>query len=459
MSPTMAGRALKAIFLAAAILRLAPLMGAWNRPEGFFAPDSEGYVELRESLMETNSFERHGQAEIFRAPGYPLLLCAASVFGEPWWRVVCLFQIALDVALMYLVFLLGCMLCGRGVGVWAAAFQALSGVAIASSVRVLSDSVYALPATLSVLLLAHHFRTSRWWSLCGAAVVAAAGCYVRPVGLVLLTVGLVVLAGRCLHAASRRRGESLKRLAQVGAWAGISAAVLLPWCIRNHIRADYFGFSSVTDTNVFEYEAPGVLAKVEGVSVGEATARLNTRLEERLHGQAAPTLGDVARAKGAVGREVIAEHPGTWAHVHVRGSAAVFLPGITYALEALGITSGQRGTLDVLRRRGLLAAVRHYFADAQWAVWVVAPLVAVLAVKYLFICICAAARLRLRMGAGAWLVLLAIVCFTLAAGPASTPRFRVPAEPLLAVAAGAGVAILVERFARAKNAVTSETGG
>jgi hypothetical protein len=44
-----------------------------------------------------------------------------------------------------------------------------------------------------------------------------------------------------------------------------------------------------------------------------------------------------------------------------------------------------------------------------------------------------------------WLVVLTILAFVLVGGPAAVPRFRLPVEPLLNLAAGAGVAMLLKR--------------
>jgi hypothetical protein len=135
----------------------------------------------------------------------------------------------------------------------------------------------------------------------------------------------------------------------------------------------------------------------------------------------------------------------------------VYLPGAPAVLETLGLTRGQRGTSDVLRREGLLAAVRHYFGDNASAIILAVPLVLLLLVKYL-----AAAgllrRVRLRMPAEVYLLLAVVAVTTLLPGPFGLPRYRVPIEPVLSVAAGAGIAAALAG-GRSRRAARRLSGG
>jgi len=67
-------RALTLILLVAAAIRLAALAAAWNHPSRLLSPDSRDYFDLSASLATKGEFQRGGQAEIFRTPGYPVFL-------------------------------------------------------------------------------------------------------------------------------------------------------------------------------------------------------------------------------------------------------------------------------------------------------------------------------------------------------------------------------------------------
>jgi hypothetical protein len=146
------------------------------------------------------------------------------------------------------------------------------------------------------------------------------------------------------------------------------------------------------------------------------------------------------------GLKVILRRPLTYAAIHLRTTLNVFLPGATDVLEVAGATAGRRGTLGVLQREGVLAAVRHYFGGAMWALWVCVPMLLIEGAKYLAALAGLLARVRRRMNRPLWLILLAGACLVLLPGPPAHARFRVPVEPLLSLAAGAGVVWLARKI-------------
>ena len=429
---------LKAILIMALALRLGLLAIAWNSPEQLTTPDSRGYVELSDSMANDVSFQREGEGEIFRTPGYPAFLIIGALFGDSWWRVTSIVQIAADVLLVYLTYLLAVMLCGRAAGLWAAVFQAVAAVAVVSSVRVLSDGLFALMLTMTVLLLVHHFKAGTWWSLLGAACAAGLSCYLRPTGTVLCAIVTIVLLFRA------------KRFRRTAAFAGIALAIVGPWIIRNHVVADFRGFSSFAGDSLYYDGASKVIAEVDGISAGDART-LMRQIDAQHDDDEYRTPGQAARDRQREAIKIVRENPGIYARIHLKGAAGCFLPGASDALEVMGVTTGQRGTIDVLHSRGLWAAVKHYFAGKLWAIWLCVPLLAILLIKYVAVAICCVGRLRFGMEASYWLMLLTAIAFVLITGPAGHPRYRVAIEPLLSIAAGAGIVALAGWFSKRKS--------
>ncbi len=425
-------RALIIILVAAALIRLALLASAWNAPHRLTTPDSHDYIQLANSLVTSGNFGTYSDAEIFRTPGYPLFLVPSRLQLDGGWRLAAFVQIAIDVALVALTFVLASRLLDRRAAIWAAAFQAVSCVAVAASLRILSDGLFAFLLTVAILLLISHFRTGKWRPLLAAAVVVAVAAYVRPVGLAFAAVVVLVLLFRKL------------RFRRAGAFAGIIVLAVAPWVVRNGLAADYWGFSSFASDSMFTYSAPAVLAQTEGITIEEGRQQMLWRLDARSRN--AESFGesyyDIALRK-KLALEVLAEHPGTYAAIHLRGSAIVWLPGATDIWEILGITVGQKGTLFVLHERGLWAAANHYLDGRLWALWFLLPAVMLLGVKYVLAIGVVVRRVRLRMGSTGWLILLTVLLFAFAGGPAATPRFRVPIAPLISIAAGGGLAALI----------------
>jgi len=441
-------RALKLILVAAATLRFSLLASAWRSPDRLLTPDSTGYVELSNALTESGEFRLEGKPEIFRTPGYPFFLIAGlpSTGFSP--QAVAALQIAVDVLLVYLTFLLGMVVCGERVGLWAAAFQATNPVAIASSVRILSDGLFAFLLTMSVLLLVLHLRTGRWWSLICSSVAAAVSCYVRPAGLLFVPVCLLLLViRRVIEAIRRRDARGAGAFLKPAVAAGVMAAMLAPWVVRNRLVAGYWGFSSVWVEGAFGYQAPAVIAETQGVSLERARWTMEKMLA-KTGLPPNPSPGDLVRAKQSCAREVLRENLWLHASIHARGDLAVWAPAATDILEIAGVTTGQKGTLEVLRREGLWAAARHYFRGATWALWLALPLVAVQAAGYLLALAGALRHVRFRMDSSRWLMLVVVLLFAVVPGPAGHPRFQAPFVPILSIVAGAGVVWITRREGR-----------
>jgi len=225
------------------------------------------------------------------------------------------------------------------------------------------------------------------------------------------------------------------------------AACAVPWVVRNGLRADYWGFSTLPVRCVFHYQGPYVIAHSEGITVQAARRRLERRLAERIADRA-PSRGDLEAAKMSLGMAVLRRHPGTYAAMHLRGDLMVWAPGEGELLELLGVRIGRRGTLEVLAKDGLAAAVRHYTRGRSWVLALYIPLALLLLGRYLLAGIAAVHHGRWPWSAAGWLIALALAIFTLAPGPFGHPRFRVPVMPLLNVATAAGAIALWDRLGR-----------
>ena len=447
------------ILLLAVALRAWLLAAAFGDADRALTSDSRDYVFLSEVLAQTGQFaagDFEPRPEIFRTPGYPAFLLAPHALaakidrGMTNWQWAVAIQVLIDAHLVGLTYWLGRTLADHRTGLAAALFQAISPLAVASSCRILTDGTFAFLLTAAVLLAVRHFRTGGWPSLLAAAAVVGLACYVRPVGLAMAGVFAGVLLFRP------------KRLRRAGAFAGVVAAVVAPWVIRNATVADYVGFSSFATDSMDKFSAAEVVARTEGVPV--ETVRRRFRRQEGwdsydpdLVGQPGLTDAPAYRTPGGLARyrrdramRIIGEHPWTYAGIHLKGCLAFWLPGATDVLEIAGYTSGERGTLDVLHREGLAAAVRYYFGDNTAAMWLAGAMGLVLLARYAGAVLCGLWKLRLRMPAAGWLMLLLTAAAFLLPGPAAHPRFRVPVAPILSVAAAVGWICLCQRIRQAK---------
>jgi 4-amino-4-deoxy-L-arabinose transferase-like glycosyltransferase len=437
-------RKLLFILILAAVLRGLLLFATapYSVPAGSMTGDSADYLQLAETYAQGRSFARDGRAEIFRTPGYPLFLAAGNLPGAArCCRAPLIAQVLIDTALVGLTGWLALLLLDRRAAVLAALFQAVTPLAVAASCRVLSDSLYTFFFTLAILLMVRHFTTGGRRPLLAAAAVLGVACYIRPVGQIMAVPFLVVILVRP------------KRLHRAAAFAGVLLACLAPWVVRNATVADYYGFSSFAGDSAWKFSASRVLAAGEGGSVEQAQKKLLEEESRYLLEKEDASPGDLARWRTRRARDIILSRPWTYAKIHLRGCAAFFLPGATDVLEVAGATQGRRGTLAVLQREGLSAAVRHYFGGWGQALALAGPMLLIFLLKALGVLthlIGTIRRRSLRFSAAAWLAGLVVVVSALLGGPMSTPRFRLPVEPLLSITTAAGLVATLDALIRKK---------
>ncbi len=434
----------------------------WELARELFGEGKAGYAHTPWFWRLDPDFQATFSPEIFRTPGYPAFL----TIGVPemptrlnGWRLALAVQVFLDIHLVLLTYGLGRELVGHGVGLLAGLLQAISPLAVAASCRILSDSLFAFMLTAALLLIVRHLRTGSWRTLLPAAGLMGAACYVRPVGLVMSGLFVLVLL------------LGPKRLRRAGALASVIALCVAPWVVRNAVVADYVGFSSFATDSMYKYSAAEVLARKDGVSAAKVRERFRREegwdsFDPDLVGQPglsnAPcyrTPGGLARYRRDRAKEILLADAWMSLDIHLKGCLAFWLPGATDVLEIAGYTTGGKGTLAVLHEKGLVAATRHYFGGKTLAMWMGAAMAAVLLLRYAGVLLCGLWRLRLRMSPAAWLMVLLVVVSSLLPGPAAHPRFRVPVAPILSVAAAVGWLGLIERVRRRKGRPKAQGGG
>ena len=412
------------ILTVAAVLRVALLASACDEKQ-LFTPDSRDYNRLARNMIEDREFSRIGKPEIFRTPGYPAFVAGIYWLSGNSTFAVAGVQIGLDTILCLLTFLLGRELISARVGLVAAGLQAISPVAIVSSVRLLTGGPFALLMTAALLALVKCLKTSRWqWALL-AGILAGPACLVKPIALPLVLIAVMAMLVRIWQWRS-------------GLAFALAATFLLPpWVARNYFRAGYVGLSSVGDYNLLYCNAAAVVEAKPDIEL--------SRLQNSLRNLGTwgtwelvndpRILADCRRE----GLKIIASHPFTYARAHAQTTPNVFLPAATDVLEVMGVTAGGKGTLAVLRTQGYPAAVKHYFGKNTWAIWLCVPMLAIVAAKYLFALIWIPTAVRAKPRGEHWLAIVMFLYFVLIPGPVAHARFRLPIAPLISIAAAAGI--------------------
>jgi len=220
-------------------LRLAA--GCWwqNRlaeDTKFGFPDSESYWALAETIAEGRPYQMGPDRQVFRTPGYPLLLAGLFIAsnGEPpvlWARIL---NALLGTVAVGAVILLAHLLFNEKAALVAGVAAAVYPGAISTSTFVLSEAPFCPFMLLHLALWTLASKTSdvKRQAVLGAAggVLAGIATLMRPSWLLFAPFAIAV--GLCVIPWLAER--QFRRHVWVGGWMIVGlATTMMPWWIRN----------------------------------------------------------------------------------------------------------------------------------------------------------------------------------------------------------------------------------
>lgn len=431
------GRAVAALCAALLIRAVPPLAAlAWTGGgRAFHAPDTASYLACAESLARGDGFAAGGEPEIYRTPGFPLLLVPGVLAGRPA-AVTIPLQVALGSLTAWLVYRLAWLLSSsRRAALAAMALFAVEPLSVLYCGILLSETLFAAALTLAALLLARRASGGGRGSLVGAALALSASAYVRPVSY-----WLPLPAAAYLLWAGRRRGARRAALG-AGAFLAICAALTGAWRVRNRVETGYGGFSAVSDAALYYYHGAAVEAASSGESYYDVRRRMCSGEDPRRPaidpGPARPATPQRYAGMAAEGLAIIRAHPMAFGAIYAKGLARTLLdPGAADWLKYLGFYREGGGLLGETVDRGLARTVLSLPRRHPGVFWTGLGL-GLLLLAYL---VAAAAGLLSRPGPGAGAPALALAyILLLSGGPNALARFRHPAMPLFCVFAGIGL--------------------
>lgn len=428
---------LPVVLVIAALTRVVLLLVVLHTSgiEGVFDPDTASYVVPIQGMMH-GSFTADGIPELSRTPGYPVFLMLTGMAGNH-----ALFAIGAQILIaclsVFLVYKIGMILFqNERTAVLCAGLYAVEPGSITYSILLYPEALFVVLLLLFIYQISKFLLRPHWISLLIAAAALSASVYVKPVAYYLPLFGAIGIAALCygsrLHA----------RLLWGAAFLLTCAALIGPWQVRNYVETGYSGFSSLSDWQLYSYNAVNVLADRDHLSMRAEWDKLD-KINRPI--EAAMSRAQLYSYYRREAVRILKANPILFVRVQLRGAGAVILdPGGTENLKHLGLYPND-GYL------GLMQADHGIFVTLWWTVRN-RPLVAavdlllgaVLAIYYAL----AAFGISLK-GACKALVLtvtLIVVYFVvLSGGPAGRCRYRSPVMPIVALFAGAGLAKITSK--------------
>jgi uncharacterized membrane protein len=385
---------------------LIVLIGSPGRPNAFRADDSVAFTTAAESLASRGEFlDDHAKPEIFRTPGYPLLLALLTALHASDALIVGM-NIVFAVLVVFVTWRMARQLFGdeRVAGICA--------VVVAVEPTMMIWSLKVMPETLFTMCLVLFAYAAISEKPVAAGIALCAAAYVKPIAWPL---ALIVPFAAAWFQPKRALILFVT-----------CAALLAPWCIRNYVTAGYPGFSNLIDRSLYITAGGSVAARQQGVAFAEMRRQLIARDDARA------AAGDPSRyaqmRREGVSRVV--SDPFGWAKTHAFGMfRTLFDPGAVEYPRMLGRYT--QGGQAAMAGGGLRAVARAYpFLFWLSIVWALAllPLVLLPIAGAIQVSRRAPASSRLAFGLfaliTAWLV-------TAGGGVPGYHRFRVPAVPFL----------------------------
>jgi len=327
------------------------------------------------------------------------------------------------------VYLSGRLFGGHPAGMIAAGFVALNITAIAMSPMYLTDSFFTFFIAWQLYFFSlFYMRKDLRWCYPGI-ILAALSALIRPISVLwYIPAAFLILIVPNI--------QLRKKIIAALACTAIFWAIVFPWMLRN----SFAGAGLCVDTNtgsMYHQNGAMLISAVNGTSYEVEKQQILKELDKEFADK-----GKYPDEKSKVDyrlkklKELIMQHPFTYARLHF--NPQVLLPDAPTFFEVQGFTQSDRGTLDVMHRFGVFAAVNHYFAGKLWLPLLLIPALLIILCCYIG-CLVQLVVWLLEKKVFLFFFFLAFVeYYLLLPGPITVSRYHLPALPLIAVMGATG---------------------
>jgi 4-amino-4-deoxy-L-arabinose transferase-like glycosyltransferase len=436
------------ILILAFVLRVLLVIIVRDHLERAIEPDTPGYIEPALRLI-------HGQGFIddpHRTPVYPLFIASIYWVTSEKPLAVIIVQIFLSVLTVLMIYWLGKRLLSESVGLIAAFLMAVSIEAITHSFFLLTETLFTFLFFGSILAFVLFDQSHKRIWLITSGLLMGIAILCRPIAFYFPVLFLLIVLFRSAN-------SILERILKSIIYGGCVFLVLLPWILWNYSTIGLATVTTISDYNLLFYNAALLRADQTGQYADQVRDQLADQVDQTLTER---NLIDTPANRSAIDREIalkiISGDPVRYGYLHLKSDLNNLLPGVTGLTEILGITVGGKGTLSVLNKDGLLAAIRFYFADKVWLLGLFAPAIALLVVTYLADLIGAGRLVKDRKWFILCLLFIPLLYLMLIPGAPSNQRFRVPALPYINLLAAEGLLVTWRFIGKFINGIKNKSG-
>ncbi len=401
----------------------------------FHSKDTATYLAPAQELLTTGNFATNNHPEVIRTPGYSIFL-TIGIFAHNVEVITVTLQIILSVISCYLIFLTGKVITNEVSAKLAALLFCVEPLSITYACYLLSETLFIFLLLLAIYQLVTFLKSPKYLNLTLSSTALVAATYVRPIAyyLIIFWVILIFLKGK-------------KYFPSGIAFLLLTLPLLGLWHVRNINRADYAGFSAVSDVMLYFYHASSIEAQQTGLPLRQVMEKKGY-YDVKTYFQAHPEQQNWAesqryrfwRNEGIV---AIRKAPITFAGIYVKGLAVTLLdPGSSDFLRLSGRYPSSGNFTNSIKTEGLIKII----TENKLLVFISMIFFTYLGCIYFFSLVGFRDLLKLDYSSGKVLLLMCCYLFLLSGGVVAIARLRVPIMPLLLIATGHGVALTFHKL-------------
>ncbi len=423
------------LFAGAFLLFVIYAIPGFCNPELLMRIDSATYLAPAHSILESFSYcSTSGIPTAHRVPLYPLILAfALAVSGKS--LIFCiLVNCAISAAAVPILYQAAYEFTNsRRIAVITALLLMLSPTEIAFAPMFLSEGIFVTLVSLELLFFLRFVRTRKDTPLYLSAAAAALAALTRPLNVLWIL--------PCIFVSFFVSGAALKqKIIRAGVAFIIFALILAPWIIRNHHIGSGWRLDEVSADSL-RHNASVVESRINNIPAQFYREQYAITFEKKFADKTKfPDRDACLTYEEKYLSSIIMKYPGTYFMLFFNPSKLV--PDVPTFLENLKLTTGNRGTWDVIVKDGLIAGIFHYFDGKLYLPFLLTPLILILLITYIGAFIEFIFAISEKKYIIPLLFLLFSVYYLTVVGPGGYPRFQLPALPFMCLLC----AQTVERF-------------
>jgi 4-amino-4-deoxy-L-arabinose transferase-like glycosyltransferase len=428
------------VIAAALIIRASiPLYASFFSDDRSFYDEiySQQYLEPARNLIKSGEFNSNGAPDIYRPPGYSLLLVPGILLGHVPLVTISI-QILLSCLTVYLVFRMSIALFGRPeIAILGAAIYAIDPLSVIFTSLIMPDTLFTFALSLFLLFLLRYLKEDSVLQLLLAAAALVSAVYVQAIAYFLPAWMTLVLIFRALKL---RAGI---RVVHALIFLVISMSLIAAWQIRNRAETGYSGFSTTFDQSLYYAQAASVLAKLEHKS----DFRQLWGLMEKKVAEHSSQFSERFRYMRQEGIRLILANPCAYAQIHLRGVVRTLLGGEAHTyIRVLELGSAEyRKELESGQELWKMSERDYRKLSLPLIIMIVDLGLIVLAV-YLFATAALFSRNFLTTMPVICLLSVIVYWLGITGGPHGYGRYRHAIMPIICVLAGYGLQLILSRL-------------